>query len=101
MREREIRVVRIYLNERSAHLDRLLERLHDEERVRGVTVFRAIAGYGDSGRLHSAKLIDLSLELPIVVEFFDTPERCMTIIEHLRQQIKPDHILSWSAHTFE
>lgn len=97
MKQETIEVVRIYLTEGSAHLDALLKRLHDWEKVRGVTVFRGISGFGDSGKIHSSHLIDVAQDLPIVVEFFDTPEKARQIIEHLQLEVKTGHILSWTA----
>ncbi len=93
----EVTMVRIYLNEQKSNLDNLMKRLHDWEKVRGVTVFRGISGFGESGQLHSASLVDLSLDLPLVVEFFDEPERVEKILEHLESEIKPRHIVKWSA----
>lgn len=98
MKTIEVTVVRIYLNERDGRLESVLRRLHDWEKVRGVTVFRAISGFGDSGEIQSARLVDLSLNLPVVVEFFDEPAKVAKIIEHLADAIKPDHILHWTAH---
>jgi len=94
---KEVTVVRIYINEGHAQLSTLIKQLHDWEHVRGVSVFRGIAGFGDSGQLHTSKLMDLSLELPLVVEFFDEPEKVEQTIEHLNNVIKPGHILSWNA----
>jgi uncharacterized protein len=93
----EVTVVRIYISEGQSQLETLLKRLQDWEHVRGVSVFRAIAGFGDSGRLHTSRLMDLSLDLPLVVEFFDAPDKADEIIEHLGNIIKPGHILSWNA----
>ena len=93
----EITMVRIYLTEEKAHLEKLMTLLHDQEKVRGVTVFRGISGFGKSGDVHSSSLLDLSLNLPIVVEFFDTPEKTEQIMEHLNSFIEPGHIVSWSA----
>lgn len=93
----EVTVVRIYLSEGHAQLDNLLKRLHDWEHVRGVSVFRGIAGFGDSGQLHTSRLVDLSLDLPLVVEFFDEPDKATQIMEHLASTVKPGHMLSWSA----
>lgn len=92
-----VTVVRIYLTEHEAHLDRLLEHLRVEERVRGVTVFRAVAGFGPSGHVHSAHLVDLAADLPLVVEFFDTPERAAAIVAQLRGWLPPAPIVSWNA----
>ena len=88
-------MVRIYLTEQSAHIDKLLTLLQKVEKVKGVTVLRAISGYGDSGELHSASMIDMSLNLPVVVEFFDETEKVQQIISHLKENIKPGHIVSW------
>ena len=97
MKTTEVTVVRIYLSEKEGQLESLLRRLHDWEKVRGVTVFRGISGFGPSGEVHSARLIDLSLDLPVVVEFFDAPDKVTKIIEHIHTSIKPGHIIHWSA----
>jgi PII-like signaling protein len=97
MKKTEVSVARIYLSEGHSQLENLLKRLHDWEKVRGVTVFRGIAGFGEDGQLHTARLIDLSLDLPLVVEFFDEPAKMDAIIEHLNTTIKPGHILTWTA----
>lgn len=97
MNSSEVKIVRIYLSEGHAQLENLLKRLHDWEKVRGVTVFRGIAGFGDSGKLHTSKLIDLSLDLPVVIEFFDEPSKVEAILEHLGDTIKQGHMLSWNA----
>jgi PII-like signaling protein len=92
----DVRCVRVYLTEHDKY-QRLIERLHDVEKVRGVTVFRGISGFGKDGHIHSARLIDTVLDLPIVIEFFDAPERVETIIAHLREMVPPGHIVSWMA----
>ncbi len=97
MSHEAVTVVRVYLTEAEQRLEGLLRYLHDEMPVRGVTVFRAISGFGDKGHMHSASLVDLALDLPLVVEFFDRPQRVREVIAGLRQQVEPQHILSWSA----
>lgn len=41
----------------------------------GATVMRALEGYGLSSRIHTANLLDLSSDLPIVIEIVDSQER--------------------------
>jgi len=94
-----ITMVRVYLTEGETQLKSLLKRLRDWEKLRGVTVFRGVSGFGESGVIHSSDIIDLSLNLPIVVEFFDEPDKINDIIEHLSSSIKPGHIVKWSATT--
>lgn len=92
-------VVRIYLHEGHDILNKVLEQLKGN--VRGVTVFRGIAGFGDHGELHTAAFIDLSLDLPLVVEFFETPEKAAQLIERLNGFDEVHHIISWSAAVHE
>lgn len=41
----------------------------------GATVLRGIIGYGADSRIHTAKILRLSEDLPIVVEVVDTQEK--------------------------
>ena len=93
----EISFVRIYLTEGEGCMKGLLKRLHDEEKVRGVTVFRGISGFGKSGEMHSSSLLDLSLDLPVVIEFYDEPGKVKAIIDHLNTFVKPGQIIYWPA----
>jgi len=93
----DVTMVRIYLTEAEKMVETVLKRLHDWEKVRGVTVFRGISGFGHSGVMHSSKLLDMSLDLPVVIEFFDEPAKVETIVEHLSGMLEPGHIISWSA----
>ena len=56
-----------------------------------------ISGFGKSGKLHSSSLLDMSLDLPLVMEFFDVPHKVDSILEHIRKDIEPGHIVSWPA----
>ena len=86
----DITFVRIYLTEKEGLMEGLLKRLHDEEQVQGVTVFRGISGFGSSGKLHSSSL-------PLVIAFFDVPEKVGQILEHIRRNIDPGHIVCWQG----
>jgi PII-like signaling protein len=97
MNEADVIIARVYLHEAGSHLDELLAYLHDESRVRGVTVFRGVTGFGVSGQYHSSTLIDMSLDLPVVIEFFDTADKVHEILEYLNTRIKPGHIVYWPA----
>jgi PII-like signaling protein len=46
-----------------------------EMHMAGATVLRGPMGYGHSSRLHTAKILRLSEDLPIVVEIVDSEER--------------------------
>jgi uncharacterized protein len=53
----------------------------------GVTVTRGIEGFGQEKRLHTARILDLSLSLPIVVEVIDIPERIEKAIPILEEMV--------------
>lgn len=97
MKQQDVTVVRIYCSEKGGRYRELIERLHDHERVAGVTAFRGIAGFGGSGRMHEVHLLDVSLDLPIIIEFFDRPERVEAILSDIKDLVPPGHVISWSA----
>src|SRR5204862_2892510 len=47
----------------------------------GVTVLRGITGFGKASKVHSSDLLELSSDLPIVIEIVDTEEK----IENLKK----------------
>ncbi len=100
MNSTSVTMVRVYLTEHKS-CKTLLQYLHDESRVRGVTVFRGITGFGRSGHVHSSTLIDMSLDLPVVVEFFDTPGKVAAILKHVNTLVGPGHIVTWPAQVNE
>lgn len=97
MKQTDVTVVRIYLTEGEKQLSSLLDFLHEEMQVKGVTAFRGIAGFGQSGKMHASGLLDVSLDLPLVIEFFDTPEKIKQVLQDLESRIKPGHLISWPA----
>lgn len=99
MKPAEIMMVRLYLHNGEVQLHSLLKRLRDWEKLRGLSVFRGIAGFGDSGNIHEAQWSDPGMDLPIVVEFFDSPDKVSAILEHLNDLIKPEHMVWWQAQT--
>lgn len=97
MTEAEITIARIYITEAEHRLHPLLTYLHDQAQMRGVTVFRGIGGFGKSGQMHSAGLVDLSLDLPLVIEFFDEPEKVASALKELNGLVEIQHLITWSA----
>ena len=90
-------MVRVYLSESDHGLKPLLKCLHEELGVLGATVTRGVAGFGASGVVHSAGLVDLSTDLPLVLEFFDRPDRARVAIERIKDFVEPGHVVSWSV----
>jgi len=59
-----------------------------ERGIAGATVIRGILSYGASSRIHSAKLLDLSFDLPIVVEMVDQVEKIGEFLEIVDEMIE-------------
>jgi PII-like signaling protein len=49
----------------------------------GATITRAIAGFGASARIHTDRVLRLSLDLPIIVEVVETEERIQEVLPEL------------------
>ena len=96
MKTVDITVVRIYITESSHLLNKIVHYLKSESKIRGVSVFRAISGFGETGD-HTASLIDLTLDLPLVIEFFDSKDKIEPALDYLNGIIKHEHIVFWDA----
>jgi PII-like signaling protein len=64
----------------------LVERLRQEQ-ISGVTVLRGILGYGARSIIHSANLLQLSHDLPIIIEVVDSQENIDRILPHIEAVI--------------
>jgi uncharacterized protein len=53
----------------------------------GATVLRGYLGYGAHSRIHTAKILRLSEDLPIVVEIVDVPEKIEGFLPILDEMI--------------
>jgi len=49
----------------------------------GATVLRGPMGYGQSHVIHTAKILDLSAHLPLVIEIIDSAEKIQTLVQEL------------------
>ena len=97
MATQSITVARIYIREGEHLLTKIFDFLHEEEKVSGVTVLRGIMGFGPDGEIRTSYLVDLSMDLPLIIEFYDLPERVESIIDHLQNHMGLSHIVSWSS----
>lgn len=51
-----------------------------ENGIAGATVLRGIAGYGKSTVIHTASILDISQDLPIVIEVIDSEEKIESVL---------------------
>lgn len=53
----------------------------------GATVIKGFMGFGAHSRIHTAKLLELSQDLPIVVEIVDAPEKIEAFVADVEQMV--------------
>lgn len=53
----------------------------------GATVLRGVQGFGASARVHTTKLLELSLDLPMVVEVVETEEKVQELLPVLDEMM--------------
>jgi uncharacterized protein len=95
-------LMRIHIGERDKYEGRplyvqiveLLRRKH----YAGATVYRAIMGFGASSHIRTDRFLELSLDLPIVVECIETQERIDAILPELDGMIGGGLITLERAH---
>lgn len=85
----ESTLLRIYLGESDRHdhkpLYEILVMKARELHLAGATVLRGPLGYGASSRLHTAKILRLSMDLPVVLEIVDSEEKIQAFLPVLDQ----------------
>jgi hypothetical protein len=67
--------------------DALLERLR-REGFAGATVLRGLAGFGARSVVHTTRLLELSQDLPLVVEVVDTEEHVQRLEPILDEMVR-------------
>ncbi|HWR38989.1 MAG TPA: DUF190 domain-containing protein [Patescibacteria group bacterium] len=79
--------LRIYIGESDRYKGKSLFQLIVEKAkdldMAGATVSRGLMGYGAHSRIHTAKLVELSSDLPILVEIIDSAEYIDQILPFL------------------
>ena len=84
--------VRAYFGERDRHHGKplwsaLLEFLR-REHAAGATVMRGIAGYGANSKIHAASIVDLSADLPLVLEWVDGEALVHTLLPTIEEMLQ-------------
>jgi uncharacterized protein len=58
-----------------------------ELHLAGATVLRGPMGFGKSSRLHTAKILRLSVDLPLVIEMVDSEEKIQSFLPVLEKMM--------------
>jgi PII-like signaling protein len=85
------RLLRIFIGESDTHDGRPLYQAIVEtlrrQGLAGATVLRGIEGFGKSSRLHTAHILRLSEDLPMVIECVDTDDKIEAVLPALDDMI--------------
>ncbi len=83
----EAELLRIFIGESDKHAGRpsyqLIVEAARRRGIAGAQVLRGMLGFGAHSRIHTAKILRLSEDLPIVIEIVDTPERIAAFLPEL------------------
>lgn len=63
----------------------------------GATVTRGIMGFGARSRLHTASILRLSEDLPVVIELVDTAERIEAFLPVLDEMVEEGLVMTWDV----
>ena len=69
-----------------------------EEGLAGASVLRGIEGFGAHSRLHTAKILRLSQDLPMIIEIVDKEERIQAFLPLLDGMVKEGMITLEKVH---
>jgi PII-like signaling protein len=59
-----------------------------EQGLAGATVLRGLMGFGANSRVHTAKILRLSEDLPVIIEIVDTEEKIKAFLSDIEGVIK-------------
>jgi PII-like signaling protein len=89
--EGEGKLLRIFIGESDKHgrkpLYQAIVEMLREEGMAGATVLRGVEGFGANSHLHTARILRLSEDLPIVIEVADTAEKIEAIMPKLDELV--------------
>lgn len=88
---RQALLLRIFIGENdrfaNAPLHQAIVMKAREQHLAGATVLRGAVGYGMSSRLHTAKILRLSEDLPLVIEIVDSEEKINGFLPALNEMM--------------
>jgi PII-like signaling protein len=88
----EGKLLRIFIGEsdrwEGKPLYEAIVQLARKEGLAGATVVKGFEGFGAHSRMHTAKLLRLSEDLPIVIEIVDSEERIEKLLPYLDEMVK-------------
>jgi hypothetical protein len=87
----EAELLRIFIGEADKFegkpLYEVIANLARQKGMAGATVIRGLMGFGAHSSMHTAKILRLSEDLPIIIEIVDEPEKIEALLPELDKMI--------------
>lgn len=103
--EGEAQLLRIFIGENDRwHGKPLYEAIVMKARelhLAGATVLRGPMGFGAHSRLHTAKVLRLSEDLPFIIEIVDTEEKIALLLPHIDDMVEEGLITLEKVHVIK
>ncbi len=88
----DAQLLRIYIGEQDQHnhkpLYELIVEMAKDAGLAGASVFKGVLSYGASNRIHTAKIFELSQDMPMVVEIVDKKEAVYAFLHKLDELLE-------------
>jgi uncharacterized protein len=103
--EGEAKRVRVYIGESDQWHGKplfmaIVERCR-QEGFAGATVLRGIEGFGAHSRIHTARILRLSEDLPVIVEIVDRPDRVERLLPMLDEMVREGLVTIEDVHVLK
>ena len=93
--EGEGKLLRVFIGESDRYKGRpLFEAIVRKARtlgLAGATVWQGIEGFGARSRIHTAKILRLSEDLPVIVEIVDSDDKIRRLLPHIDEMMEAAH----------
>ena len=77
----------------------IVQRAHDLG-LAGATILHGLEGYGATSRIHTARLLNLAQDLPIVIDIVDREDRITGFLPVLDEMITEGLVIIEDVHVF-
>ena len=92
------KLLRIFVGEsdhwRGRPLYQAVVELLRREGLAGATVLRGVEGFGAHSRIHTARILRLSEDLPVVIEVVDSAERIQSVLPQLDEMVQEGLVMT-------
>jgi len=103
--EEEDKLLRIFISEHDTYGHRpLFEVIINKAKelgLAGATAYRGIMGFGADKRMKSNNILELSADLPVVIEIIDAPEQLQRLMPFLDEAVQEGFVTVESVHVFK